>query len=325
MYNPAELYVDPFLTDFAVSFETPDLIGREVMPIMETSLPSAKYRVFDRSAWLIYNDRREPLTVANEISGGKWSLDTYSVFEHSLQAPVSDEEREILGRVSPASSIAADLDPEADATETVTRSIRLGHEKAVADLVRNTATYPVGHTVTLATADQWDNYSNAASDPVADIKVATRQIYRATGLTANLMVIPWEVYTMLEDHPKIIDRFKNFQLTVEDAFLKLAGFKGRVLVAESVYNAADNIDAAESLVQLWGKDVFIGYVDPNAESRQNRRTFGRTFAMPYDDGIMPIDRWREQSRKADIVRASMRYDLKVVSGKSGYLIKAAIA
>lgn len=325
MYDPKQLYVDPFLSDFAIGFRPNDLIGREVAPVFESLLPSSNYRVFDRSAWLIYDDRREPLTVANEIAGGKWSADSFSVYEHSLQSPVSDEEREILARTSGASSINVSLDPEADATELVTRSLLLGHEFAVSTLYRNTATYPAGHTATLVTATQWDNYGSATSDPVTNIQTAIRTIYRDIGYAPNTMIIPWEVGSYISSHPKIIDRFKNFMLTAPEAFQQLTGFQGRILTAESVYNAAQNIDATANIVQLWGKDIWLGYVDPASEDSQNRRTFARTFAMPYAGGVMQVDRWRENSRKADLVRNSFRWDLKVVSGASGYLIKNVIA
>jgi hypothetical protein len=115
---------------------------------------SGRYRVFDRSNWLIFEDRRAPGTVANEIRGAKWSEDVFCTSEHSLQSPVHDEERQALtsqgGLADPVFGGAMQIDPERDATEAVTGGLLLRHEKAVSDLVRNTATYPVGNTVTLA-------------------------------------------------------------------------------------------------------------------------------------------------------------------------------
>lgn len=138
------------------------------------------------------------------------------------------------------------------------------------------------------------------------------------------MVIPWIVWSYIRNHPKIIDRFKSFQLTNDEAFKELTGFNGTIIIAESQYNTADNIDASESISEFWGKDVWMGVVDP--VPAQRTKTFAKTFVYPYNGSVQrPVDRWREEPRKADLFRTSMRYDLKVVSNTAAYLIKAAVA
>ena len=329
MYDPGDLRVfDPILTGFALGYEDQTLYGERIFPITRTSTQSGRYRIFDRSNWVIFPDRREPGTVANEVRGGKWSLDTFKVVEHSLQSPIHDEEREeIASNGSFQEGAGLNLDPEQDATELVTRSILLGHEKKVADLVRNTATYPAGNTVTLAGASQWSDYTggtSSTSNPVSDILTAIRKIKALTGRMPNTMVIPSDGISYVENHPRVVDRFRQFSLMDEEAWKELSGFEGQILAVDSVYNAADNIDAAEVITSFWGKDVWIGLVDPQDGMRT--KTFGKTFARPYDQGdIRPTDKWREEARKTDVVRVSQRYDVKVVSNVAGYLIKDAFA
>lgn len=328
MYDPGDLRVfDPILTDFALGYEDQTLHGERIFPLTRVNAQSGRYRVFDRSNWVIFPDRREPGTVANEVRGGKWSLDRYKVVEHSLQSPIHDEEREEIA-VNNAFDEAEglDLDPERDATALITRSILLGHEKKVADTVRNTANYPAGHFVTLAGASQWDDYTGGAastSNPVSDIRTALRKIKSATGRNANLMVIPSDGASYLEEHPRVVARFTNFRLTDEEAWRELTGFEGEILFVDSVYNAADNIDAAEVITSFWGKDVFIGVVD--REGGQFTKTFGKTFVRPYNGNIRPTDFWREEDRKSDVVRVSQRYDVKIVSNVAGYIIKTAFS
>jgi hypothetical protein len=81
---------------------------------------------------------------------------------------------------------------------------------------------------------------------------------------------------------------------------------------------------------MWGKDVVLAYVPPRPGPRIP--AFAYEFVWGYGAGRpMVTERWREQPRKADIVRVSRRYDLKFVAkddtGKSiaGYLIKDAVA
>ena len=317
---------DPVLTGFSTGYSDQDLSGALIMPVTRVGTNSGRYLVFDRSAWMIFPDVRAQGTVANEIAGGKWAEDTFSVVEHSLQARVDDEEREEMAAASSVDTPTLNLEQEA--VGICTRSILLGHEKAVADLIRNTATYPAGHTVTLtagASGTQWNEYASTNSDPVANIRAALDKVFRATRRKANTMVLSYDAFTQIPNHPKVVNRFVNFALTEGDvdAFRKLTGFTGTVIIPESGYNAADNIDATENFTDLWGQDVWVGIVD--STPGQKTKTFGKTFARPYGADLRPTDRWREEPRKSDLFRVSYRYDLKVVSNNAGYLIKNAVA
>jgi hypothetical protein len=333
MYDPSTLYTDPILTNLSVGFKDQSLYGAQLFPITPVNTPSGRYRTFDRSDWLIFEDAREPGTQAREVRGRKWSEDTFKTREHSLQSPVWDEENQELnslgGYANAAFGGALQIDPHADATKLITRAILLRHENKVSTLIRDTSQYPVANTVTLSGTSQWDNLSGGTipyvtSDPVANILTGMRTVWQATRRYPNVLAIPTMGMSYIENHPRVIDRFKNFRLSQPDAFQLLTGFEGKIVNVDSVYNAADNIDATASITDFWGKDVWLGIVDeaPGLYTQ----TFGKTFAQTYPDGsIRPADRWREESRKADMVRVSMKYDLKIVSNIAGYLIKNAFS
>jgi len=76
MYDPSGLYVDPILSGFSVGYQDQQLYGHRLAPETPVSALSGRYRVFDRSNWLIFPDTRAPGTVANEVVGRKWSEDT---------------------------------------------------------------------------------------------------------------------------------------------------------------------------------------------------------------------------------------------------------
>lgn len=336
MYDPGTLYVDPILSGFSVGFQDQELFGRRIFPEVPVKTQSGKYLVFDRSSWLIYESRRAPGTVANEIMGAKWSSDTFETHEHSLQAPIFDEERQQLnslgGFADPVFGGPLQIDPEVDATNMVTGALLLDHEKKAADLMRDPAQYPASNKVALAGAQQWDDYTfvnagdpySIVSDPVGVLRAASNAIWNATRRRPNTLVVPALGLDIIENHPRVVERFKTFSLTEPDAFQKLFNFQGQVIQASSGYNAANNIDAAEDFTDLWGKDVWLGIVDPNVGLRT--KTFAKTFAQIYPDGtIRPTDRWREEPRKADLVRTSYKYDLKIVSSVAGYLIQNAFS
>jgi hypothetical protein len=267
--------------------------------------------------------------VANEVRGRRWSEDTFKTVEHSLQAAVADEENQQLnsqgGLANATFGGALQINPERDATAQLLNSLLLEHEIATANLLRNTATYPAGHTVTLLAADQWDNYAGATSNPLTIVRTAINTITSKIGVPPNLMAIGAQGIPWLEEHPDVVARFTNFNLTDEGAFRALTGFDGRiVLIADDKYNDNDIQEATEDLVSAWGKDVWIGYNTPNLG--ENDLSFGKTFAQVYPDGTTrPTDRWREEGRKSDMVRTSWKWDLKVTSSIAGYLIKDAFS
>jgi hypothetical protein len=328
MYDPGTLYSDPILTNFSLGYKDQALYADRIMPETPVSTQSGRYRVFDRSDWLIFQSAREPGAVANEVLGRKWSEDTFATRERSLQAPIFDEERQQLqsqgGFANPVFGGAETFAPEVDATKLITRSLLLDRELAVSTLVRNAANYAAANKITLSGTSQWDDlsggtYPYVTSNPIANIQAAMRAVYTATGRYPNTMVVPALGIQYIENHPRVVDRFKNFALSIDGAFKKLTGFEGVVLGVDSVYNTADNIDSTIAVASFWGKDVWIGIVDP--VPGQNTFTFGKTFAQIYPDGTTkPTDRWREESRKADLVRVSYKWDTKLVAAGAGYLI-----
>ncbi len=327
MYDPGTLYSDPILTNFSTGYRSPTFVGLDILPQVPVNTQSGRYRVFDRSNRVRFYSRREPGTVANEVRGGRWSEDSFKTVEHSLQAAVADEERQELnsqgGLANATFGGALQLDPERDATALILNSLLLEHELATAALVRNTATYPAGHSVTLLTADQWDNYAGATSNPISVVRTAINTIMSKIGVAPNLMVMGAQGVPWLEEHPDMVARFTNFALTDDGAFRALTGFDGRlVVIPDDQYNDDDIQEATTTLTSAWGKDVFIGYVTPGLGL--NELSFGKTFAQTYPDGsTRPTDRWREEGRKSDLIRTSWKYDIKVTSSVAGYLIKDA--
>lgn len=338
MYDPSGLYVDPILTNFSTGWKDENLYALRLAPETRVSTPSGRYRIFDRSNWLIYRSRREPGTQANTIMGRKWSEDVFRTQEHSLQAEIYDEERQELtsqgGLANAVFGGALQIDPERDATDDVTRSIMLELENKVSTLFRNTANYPSNHTITLAGNTKWDVYTyvtpmdetSIVSNPVAQLKTAFQRIWLDTGRYPNTFIIPFDAVGVIENHPRVYKRFQNFALTNPLAWQQLLGLPPEatanlnIFVVDSRFNSADNIDAQENIVTFWGQDAWVGLVDQTPG--QNTFTFAKTFAQIYPSGeIRPTENWREENRKTDIVRTSYKYDQKIVSPLAGYLFK----
>jgi hypothetical protein len=326
VYSPSgsgNVHYDQVLTN--ISIEWPinrEFIGNRLFPSLRVTKQSNKYGIFDREKWkLEAHDVRAPGTLANEIPGMKWSLDSYYANEHSLQIAVTDEERE---------NADAPLTPDADATDLITMRVMLGREKKMKDMATDVNNYATGHTVTLSGTAQWNDYTN--SDPIGNVRTAVRTIHSKLFEGPNMMIIPWLVMSTLEDHPDFIERIKYSERAILTADIVAAVFGiPNVVIPGSGYSTAGTGVAVTSsnTTYLWGKDVIIARVPATAGARQVG--FGYEFVWSINGQEQIVDRWREEPRVSDVLRVRRRYDLKLIGhegdGKllTGYLIKNAIA
>ena len=315
------VHVDQVLTQISVGWPNGGMLGPVFFPAVRVAKQSDKYYVFGRESWGVFpgGDYRAPGTVANEIPGLNVSTDSYFAIEHSLQIPITDEEKE---------NADAPLDPFRDGTELVTSKLLLARELAIKTKMTTASNYAAGLSVTLSGTSQFNDYTN--SDPIGVIKTGRRAVHDQIFMDPNVIAIPYQVMTQLEDHPDFIERIKYSQrgIVTDELIAALIGIP-RIVTAGAGYNSA-NPGQAASLGYIWGKDIVMAYVP----DRPGLKTpaFGYEFVWRYPGGGEQVtDRWREEQRKSDLVRVSRRYDLKFVAKNAsdkaiaGYVIKAAVA
>lgn len=321
-YSPTgsgNVHVDQVLTNISIAWPNNGLVGERLLPSVPVRKQSDKYYIFGREGWLPEDDNRAPGSIANEVQGLAVSTDTYFAREHSLQIAVTDEERE---------NVDSPLAPDRDATEMVTSKIMLGREVAIKTLVTTTGNYATGLSTTLSGAAQWNSANYATSDPISDLRTGKSAVHAKIFMEPNVLVVPYQVMTALEDHPDFLERIKYSERAIFSPELLAAvlGFSSVVVPGVGLNTA--NPGATPTLGYLWGKDVIMAWVPPRPGLKIP--AFGYEFTW----GTQYVDRWREEPRKSDLIRASRRYDLKLTAlgegsdaGKSiaGYLIKAAIA
>jgi hypothetical protein len=337
-YDPSQLYIDPILTGFSVGFQDEQLYAERLAPPTRVNSKSGRYRVFDRSNWLIYRSRREPGASAREIGPRRWSEDTFGTQQHALKGRVMDEERRELnsqgGLADPVFGGTLAIDPERDVIEDITRSLLLEQEQKISVAFRNTANYASNHHVALAGSQKWSDYTfvtpgdiySIVSNPVADLRAACFRVYLDTLRWPNTVIMPIDTMGVIENHPRVVDRFKTWTLLQNNAWEQLMGVPSpaNIFIVDSRYNSAQNIDAPENIQSFWGQDVWVGLVDP--VPGQKTKTFAKTFVYPQPDGsIRAADRWRDEDTRSDMFRTTYEYDVKIVSNVAGYLIQTAVA
>lgn len=317
VYNPTgsgNVHIDAVLSQISIGYGNLGAVGDVLFPSVKVNKQSDKYYVFGRENWFPEDDLRAPGSIANEIIGIQVSLDTYYAQEHALQIPVTDEER---------SNVDSPLAPDRDATEHVTDKIILGRERAIQVLATTAANYAATNTTTLSGGTQWSAY--ATSDPIGVMRTGKSAVHAQIFREPNVAVIPYQVMTVLEDHPDFLERIKYSERAIfsPDLLASVLGFD-RVVVP-GVGIGTSNPGASPTFGYLWGKDVVLAYVPPRPGLKVP--AYGYEFTWR----TRSIDRWREEPRKSDLIRCSTSYDLKMTAVDAsndqiaGYLIKAAVA
>jgi hypothetical protein len=325
VYDPrggGNIHIDVALTNVSLGYPNLGFVGDALVPAVPVRKQSDKYYEFGREAWSVDpgGDVRAPGTVANEIPGLAVSLNPYFAIEHSLQIPVTDEERE---------NADSPFSPDRDGAELVTAKILLARELAIKTLVTTASNYESSNTITLSGTSQWSDFSTP-SHPILAVRTGVRAIHAQLFVEPNVAVIPYLVMSTLEDHPDFIARIQYSERAIITPEI-IAGLFGieRIIVPGVGYNSA-NPGQAASLGYLWGKDVLLAYVPPRAGLKIP--AFMYEFCWVYPGGQQQVaERWREEPRKSDLIRVSRRYDIRFIAkgatSKSiaGYLFKNAIA
>ncbi len=324
VYDPrggGNVHIDVVLTDISVAWPNNQFVGDQLAPTVNVKKQSDKYYIFGREAWGLPagGDLRAPATPATEVPGLTLSLDTYFCQEHALKIAVTPEERENADNP---------LAPDSDGTGLITEQLMLGRELAIKNLVTTTANFGSGYSVTLSGTSQWSDYVN--SDPVADWRTGVRKIHAGMFMEPNTAIIPYQVMSILEDHPDFIERIKYSErgILTSEIIAAVLGI-ANVIVPGVGYNSA-NPGQTATLGYLWGKDVLMAYVPARAGLKIP--AFMYEFVWNYPGGqVQVVDRWFDNDRKADLIRVQRRYQLKLVAQDSsskaiaGYIIKAAVA
>jgi hypothetical protein len=227
------------------------------------------------------------------------STDSYFCEDHALESAVTDEERE---NADPA------IAPDIDRTEFLTDKILLNREIALADLILANGGFP---TDTLTGDDRWDDVD---SDLLGALDAARAEIHGSIQREPNTLLLSHDVYHAVRRHPQVKE-LAGAMASGAPGPEQLAALLDieRVVVARSWKNAAAPGQAAD-MQPVWGKSAAMLYVPPRAGLKTIAAVYSFVWALApgsVDGRIVEV--WREQRRKADLIRVQMYYDLKVVS------------
>lgn len=302
-----QLYADPILTSFSVGWEPGGFIADTLFPEVQVTTKTGIYYQYDRQDQRPTNDIRAPGTRAQVVRFGYTQVSYGPLLDHSLDAPIEWETTQMA---------AAPLDPAFDATKVVTNKLTLNKEIDAYNQCTNTGV--VTQNVTVSGTSRWDDYAN--SDPIADLRLAINTVKAASSkpTTELTIMMPYEVFDTLKNHPQFVEKIKYTGLGVltTDILKQLFDVK-QVIVAHAQYDSA-NPGQADVMNYIWGKHAWVFYLAEKAALRQP--SFGYTLRW----GGRKVFRYTEQAEETDYVRAKDYYQQFITAAGAVYYLATVI-
>jgi hypothetical protein len=311
-----DVHVDSLLTNISIAYIQAQsrYIASRVFPILPVAKKTDLFKTYTKADW--FRDEAKPRADSSESAGSGYNLasDSYSCDVVALHKDIGDQTR------TNADSV---INLDRDATEFVTQRLLLQQEKKwVSDYFATSIwdTDVVGNT----DFTRWSTF--ATSDPVADIETAKETILINTGIMPNVLVIGYQVFKILKQHPQIIDRIKY--TTSENVTVQLLArmFEvDRVEVAMATNNTAQE-GATASYSFTHGKHALLLYSNPSPGLLAP--SAGYTFQWTGISGGLGanvgIRRFRMELLAAERIEGQVAYDNKKVAADLGYFLSGAV-
>ena len=313
----SDVHVDAILTNISVAYiqSQANFIANQVFPAVPVEKQSDKYFTYTKADW--FRDEAQVRAPASESAGSGYGLSTstYNALVYAFHKDVDDQTR---------ANADTPLAPDRDATQFVTQRMLLRREiQWAADFFTTSvwATDKTGGT----DFTKWSSY--AGSDPIEDIEAGKSAVLTSTGMLPNTLVVGYDVYRQLRNHPDIIDRVKyTSSNTVDTATIARLFGIDRVLVSRGVKNTAAE-GAAISMASIAGKNALLCHVTQSPGILTP--TAGYTFEWRgVSDGLGATDgisRFRRPELRADRIESQMAWDNKVIASDLGYFFSSAVA
>lgn len=287
-------------------------IANQVFPVVPVDFKTNLYYTYTKNDW--FRDEAKERAPSTESVGSGYALATssYETKVYAFHKDISDQVE---------ANTDSMLNNDRDATEFVTQRLLMRQEIQFV-----TDNFTTGKWATDATpANLWSDQT--ASDPITDIDTGKEAILATTGYDPNTLLMGWQVFRQLKNHPDIVDRYKYTQHDVitEQMLAALFGVE-RVLVAKSI-KATNNEGATGAYAFNFGKHALLAYVAPNPGLLVPSAGYtfmwrGVSEGIGASVGIKRIPMpWIESNR----VEGQVAFQQKVIGSDLGYFFNGAVA
>lgn len=318
-----QVHVDRPLTNISIAYlqSQTNFIASRVFPVVPVDKQSDSYFVYRKNDW--FRDEAQRRAPATESAGSGYNIDT-----DTYNCEVWAFHKDIDNQTAANSDIP--LNPERDAAQFVMQRMLLRQEVQWASDYFKTGVWGKDYTGVSGTPGsdqfkQWSDYTS--SDPVDDIETGKAQILSTTGFLPNTLVLGYEVFRKLKNHPDIVDRVKyTSSENITEAMLARMFEVDNVYVAKAV-KATNNEGETAAYSFVHSKAALLCYVNPTPSLLQP--SAGYTFMWRgISQGLgttVATSRIEMPLVKAVRIESEMAWDNKVVATDLGCFFATAVA
>lgn len=317
------VHVDAVLSNISVAYipKQEYYIANRAFPTVPVDHQTDKYWKYRKEDW--FRDEAKRRADASESSGSGYNLgtDSYSCDVFSHHKDIGDKTR---------ANADKGLNLDEDATRFVTTRLLLRQELQFVTDAFTTGVWGTDVTGAAAgngttTRTYWNDYSN--SDPIEDVEDAKEAILKNTGYMPNVLVIGYQVWRKLKNHPLFVDRIKY---TSSEAITKAIIARyfeiDEILVAQSIYVTSKENAATPTFAFTFGKSALLMYRTPNPGMLEP--SAGYTFVWSGVSGNLGlpvgISSFRMEQLKAERIEGESAWDNKIVATDLGYFFSGIV-
>lgn len=311
------LHIDRYLTNFSVMFvqDSVNFISQRATSSIPVVKQTDKYVQFDRGYFWRDEAAPRPLGGRPQQVGYKIEDAVYSCVEYALEHVVDDRQRD---------NADDPINLDEAATTLLTQKNMIKQDRVWCQRFFKTGIWAADYQGVGSSpgSDQFLQFTDAASDPIATIDAAKDEINRATGFMPNTLVLGAAVKRTLRSHPDISDRIKYTQRGIADDSILASLFEvANVVTARSVYNSA--AEGAANAFQYIADEtaMWLGYIEPNPTTNSPTAIarFNWTSLVPGATNELGgvIERGRDGRAHSDYFQGRMAWDMRQVSSDLG--------
>ncbi len=255
--------VDPVLTEVAQGYRQEEHVGSVLFPRVSVQTSGGQVLEFGKESFKLYQARRAPGSATKRVQFGYMGK-SFALVQDALEGQVPREYLRDAARVP-----GVDLGQRA--VMGTLRALSLTLEYDQAKLATTAGNYDSNHKTALTGTDKW---SDAGSDPSGDINIGKESIRATVGIYPNTLLLSAQAFSVLKEHPKVVDRFKyTSKDSVTPEMLAALWDLQQVSVGKAVA-----FDDAGNDIDIWGNNAILAYV-PAVPSGVEDPSFGYTYTM----------------------------------------------
>lgn len=315
--NRTSTHIDKPLTDYSIGFlQNPgDFIARTVLPIKAVSKQSDRFFKFLAADFA--RDDAKLRSAGEESNGSGFSVSNESYFceKYALHQDLSYDD---LVNADEA------VELENNSAEFLAHQMLIKHERLFATACWGTGIW--GEDVLGSATTKWDDYT--ASNPIQVVDRLKRNIQLKTFKTPNKLVLGYDVYLALKEHPDLVSRVQYTSDASIDTTLMARRFGvDQVVVAKGVLNSASEGKAALMGYLLDPKSALLMHSPPSVGrmTAAAATSFAWTGALglPRPMGVV-ARRIEDEKTQCRRIETEICVDVKVTGNELGAFISGIV-